>query len=438
VTSFEVERKDNAEEILNSFMNLIDESFLDIPIETTKVLLPYENKDYPYYNFSKANNFDSLKNEEKCKELLKELSDKKVSSISIESKKDYRYSANNSHPDLTFTFKFESRPSHDLDLITLSYNVSSQPLMPSARNYIYKFIEILPKYFTKKTVKTTIDSFLSEAQKKEIDIYKTEISDLGKVSKAIIETISTQTKEWNQALLDTQKKLNEQYQLDKEKLQIEFAERDEKLKQQVQEFEDRKKQFDDRERTVVRRELLTKIEKIIEQQSKFNLSETTIGKRSIVNKICYSVLGFSGLGITSIAATFIFNYFAKNILDWNLLIPSGAFAVIFGSTLIFYLRWSSQWYREHADIEFSNQVFSRDMLRASWIVEMFFEWKEQKEFDMPVEIYNAISKNLFNERISSKQINHPIEDLLKITGKFSKVKLGKEGIEVENAGKEKG
>ncbi len=41
------------------------------------------------------------------------------------------------------------------------------------------------------------------------------------------------------------------------------------------------------------------------------------------------------------------------------------FAIIFGSTLLFYLRWSSQWYREHVDIEFSNQFFSRDMLLAS-------------------------------------------------------------------------
>ncbi len=56
---------------------------------------------------------------------------------------------------------------------------------------------------------------------------------------------------------------------------------------------------------------------------------------------------------------------------------------------------------------------------------------------MPVEIYQAISKNLFNERSSTKNINHPFEDILKITNKFSKVKLSKEGIEVENKDKQK-
>lgn len=210
-------------------------------------------------------------------------------------------------------------------------------------------------------------------------------------------------------------------------------EKEEKLKQEVAEFEERKKQFDDRERTVVRRDLLTKITEVINKQDSYNLSENTVKKRWWVNGFIITGLVFSGFLVWYLLT----NLLQTKELPWQLYVFLGTSALGVISTLIYALRWTSQWYYDHSELEFANQKFKKDMLRASWIVEMFFEWKEQKQFDMPVEIYNAISKNLFNERNSSKQINHPIEDLLKITNKFSKLKLGKEGIEVENALKDK-
>jgi gas vesicle protein len=418
-------------------MKLADAAFHNIPIKAVRVCLPLDNKDSGslYYTLPQASNYDELKKNPVHTELLNELGDKKNSIEFIELKREITFKVHNQAYTSNFEIKYFSRLNQDSDLIVFSIQPPSQPVSPELRKYWSTFTEQLPNFFTIKTKKTSIEHYLTEAQKEKINFYQKEISDLGQVSKSIIENLATQSKEWNQALLDTQRKLEEQSAANKEKLNNEYLEKEEKLKREVAEFEERKKQFDDRDRTVVRRDLLNKIKGAIDDQEEFELSKATRSKRHWVTAALGIGLLFSGIIVWNLLS----NLLQSKDMPWQLYIFLGTSTLGFISTLIYALRWTTQWYYDHSEIEFANQKFKKDILRASWIVEMFFEWKEQKQqFDMPVEIYNAISKNLFNERSSSKQINHPIEDLLKITNKFSKVKLGKEGIEVENVPKDKG
>jgi hypothetical protein len=294
-----------------------------------------------------------------------------------------------------------------------------------------KILESFHNNFPLQDTLSLQNSVLEELQSKKISIYEANYLKFQKLflnEKLFIDEVK---EKWNQFTIDTQERLQKKFEEDTLKKEKEFNEKNEIFRNEKEEFYQYKKNFDDRERTIVRRDLLNKIEGIIEKQSNFNLSEKTIQKRKIVNNICNTILIFSGVSLFIIIGLFIYTYLSKNITDWNFLISGIPFSIIFGSTLIFYLRWTTQWYKDHAEIEFSNQIFSRDMLRASWIVEMFFEWKEQKQSEIPQEIYSAISKNLFNHTKKSDTYTHPFEDILKITNKFSKLKFSKEGVQLD-------
>jgi hypothetical protein len=301
---------------------------------------------------------------------------------------------------------------------------------PQSIDLLTQILESIHRNFPLQDTLSVQNSLLDDLQSKKISIYEANYLKFQKLfmnEKLFLDEVK---ETWNQFTIDTQKRLNRKFEEDSLKIERKFNEKNDNFIREQEAFYEYKKNFDDRERTVVRRDLLNKIEGIIEKQSKFNLSETTIQKRKIVNIICNTILSISGISLFVIIGIFIYIYLSRNITDWNILISGVPFSIIFGSTLIFYLRWTTQWYRDHAEIEFSNQIFSRDMLRASWIVEMFFEWREQKQSEIPEEIYTAISRNLFNQVKKSDTTSHPFEDILKFTNKFSKIKISKGGVDL--------
>ncbi len=104
--------------------------------------------------------------------------------------------------------------------------------------------------------------------------------------------------------------------------------------------------------------------------------------------------------------------------------------VIFGSTLIYYIRWGNAWLCQHAEAEFQNLQFSKDILRASWLAELIIEGKMENGTIIPEYILEQYSKNLFNiQKINGK--HHPIDDLFKLSKSLKKIKLNKTGIELE-------
>ncbi len=95
-----------------------------------------------------------------------------------------------------------------------------------------------------------------------------------------------------------------------------------------------------------------------------------------------------------------------------------AFAKIFGgsfvfiSSLIYLIRYQSQWTNKAANVELDYQKFSRDLNRAHLAIEMCLEWNEKKEGPIPETLLNAMTNSLFNEaQNKNEEILHPAEQL---------------------------
>jgi hypothetical protein len=77
----------------------------------------------------------------------------------------------------------------------------------------------------------------------------------------------------------------------------------------------------------------------------------------------------------------------------------------------FYIKWADNWARQHADEEFKLRQLELDVDRASWLVEMALEWKEERGTEIPKELVDRLSRGLFVKGSSKGEIQHPAQDL---------------------------
>lgn len=207
-------------------------------------------------------------------------------------------------------------------------------------------------------------------------------------------------------------------------------------------LEEERAQFDLRNNTAVRRDLFEKMrDEVIVAQSELKLSESTSKLRGPIRAICYAVMFIAGVGLCFMVGMLVVSIMkdgeaASTSIPWRLLAPSLFLSGLLVSTLVFYLRWQNAWFREHADWETANRRFSQDMYRASWVAELFFEWRRLHSPDGRTENipdqFAAFTNDLFVKPIASqKQTNHPLEDLMNLPKRFRKVKASRSGIEVE-------
>ena len=244
------------------------------------------------------------------------------------------------------------------------------------------------------------------------------------------------------------------------------AYRDENLKEQTRLKEreavvDQKAQdLNLRENRGVRRELLDLIKEQIETQNNFSFTQSTWLKSILVHVACILTM-LLGIGL---ASTFVVPLtlgaftptpptisgdntsepepepVAKRtgVIGWHQFAPFPAGLILFGSTFIFYIRWMSRWFKNHADSEISNLQYGKDILRASWIAELVFEASSEadgaKKVEIPDYLLQQFCAGLFEHTVDGGQ-THPIEDLQKYAKRFKRFKVGAKGIEVEASDK---
>ena len=83
----------------------------------------------------------------------------------------------------------------------------------------------------------------------------------------------------------------------------------------------------------------------------------------------------------------------------------------FAGTIGFYIKWADNWARQHADEEFKLRQLELDFDRASWLVEMALEWKEERGAEIPKELVDRLSRGLFVKGSSKGELKHPAQDL---------------------------
>jgi len=197
-------------------------------------------------------------------------------------------------------------------------------------------------------------------------------------------------------------KLDEQITQDRESLKKQHEDNLAEIARQKSELDEKLKQVDDRESRHVRRQIRTELKKQFEDYSK--KFETTEGTRNLRNSIFWTcIIVMVGLGI----ATGV--YFVQGITLLSTPNPSSYVPLIvfslkqvfltaaFIGVFTFFLKWNNQWFQQHAREEFRLKRLAIDFDRASWVVEMASEWKMEKGTDLPTDLLDRLTKNLFAE-----------------------------------------
>ena len=346
---------------------------------------------------------------------------------------------NSFQPESEFLFHLHS--SDDGLGCEIDFFARDNALADSIVMQLNNVFEFVPKF-------ELVKSQMSQAEQAMIETRETIFNALQEASKNLISTTTEQIGKWNDKFIEMTDNLHKRHNESEQELQKQYQTKQTDLDDKVEQakkkieleraaFEEKQKAFDDRERTHVRRELLQKIKGIIDENKSVSLSESTVAKRTPIIVACYLILLFSIIGITAFAWLFISGYLNSKVLNYTLLFPMTSFVLIFISTFIYYIKWQNQWLKAHADAEFANKKFESDILRASWITEMFFEWDEEKKNAFPEQLINSFTKNLFESNTVTKSVSHPIEDIVKAAGDLSKLKVGKEGFEIKKAVKKK-
>ena len=108
-------------------------------------------------------------------------------------------------------------------------------------------------------------------------------------------------------------------------------------------------------------------------------------------------------------------------------LPLGALG--FALTAVFYIRWTDQWFRQHANQEFRLQQLALDVDRAGYATEMLMEWQEDKGGEMPAVMVDRLTAGLFTDQTAAPRVRHPSEDATAaILKAASVVRFGLPGI----------
>ncbi len=190
-----------------------------------------------------------------------------------------------------------------------------------------------------------------------------------------------------------------------------YEERTAALEAREQDLEKLRRGLDDRSSRHARREQSRALQqKISDRSEKFTLTTSTRRKRWPVHVIFVLLLFLSG-GL--IARSLLFPAMAtEGTALWVELgrLPLGVLG--FALTAVFYIRWSDQWFRQHADQEFRLQQLALDVDRAGYATEMLLEWQEDKGGEMPAVMLDRLTAGLFTDQTTVARVRHPSEDVI--------------------------
>jgi hypothetical protein len=207
------------------------------------------------------------------------------------------------------------------------------------------------------------------------------------------------------------KDLQTRHEAAKAELQAEFAKRTKDLESRESAFAAKQSEYEDRDSKHVRRQIRQDLKnEIAKRNERFSLSESTLRKRFPVHLVYWSL-------IVLLLAVLIYNLTWGSQHDpvnqhwWVNAVRLPLLSAALAAALVYYLRWNDGWFRKHADEEFRTKQFELDVDRASWLVEMAMEWKDEKGSEIPAELLDRLSANLFNKGAETEAARHPTEDL---------------------------
>lgn len=238
---------------------------------------------------------------------------------------------------------------------------------------------------------------------------------LESLTERLIEQNSQYRRDVDQETTALRQRLQAENEAERSKNRAEADAKEAELKEQEKALGERIRALDDRRATHARRQIRADMkQRIRDREADFSLTPKTVRKRFPIH-ILFGVLVTVPALVLTWGLWDVWWHGARwdgTPVDWVRLlrIPLGAAGV--AGFVVYYIRWLDQWFRQHAEEEFRLKRFDLDIDRASWVVEMMLEWKDEKQSPPPPELIDRISRNLFMaDNRGDTVARHPVQDL---------------------------
>ena len=193
-------------------------------------------------------------------------------------------------------------------------------------------------------------------------------------------------------------------------LKSDYQEKVAKNEEREQELEKREEELDDSSSTHARRQLRQDLKGALDDRNtQFSLTRDTQRKRWPVHAL-YGVLiaGTTLAAVTYGGAVFL----NSSSTLWEGVRFTLSIAAALGA-IAWYIKWQDRWSQAHADEEFRLKRLDLDIDRASWLVEIMLEWKEEKGTGAPPEMIEKLGHGLFQDNPSLVRFDIPVKNCLR-------------------------
>lgn len=229
---------------------------------------------------------------------------------------------------------------------------------------------------------------------------------------------------------DKQKKLNDENEL---KLK-EIYKMDQIVQEKIKALDEREKNLDTKNSKFARRDIRKQIKEIIEARNKnFQLTQNTQKLNTPIQALglIFIIILLGGFGVVSyLNMIYIYENQALDITKIIVLsIKQFSLGIPLIFTVIFMIKWYNARFQKHAAEEFYLKRIDLDIDRASWLVELALEWHTETNKEIPKELIERISYNLFAyEENRNQEKNTSLDSLL---GLSSELTLGPNGATIK-------
>lgn len=292
-------------------------------------------------------------------------------------------------------------------------DVTVQPAVGTDTFRYLNFIAFLRKTLHEFNPRHAIRDYLGEETKQYYLAREASLQRLEQIATSVIQNAEQYRQESDRRLIAKEQEFKDKLESEVIALQETFSRKEAALVEREKALEERLKEVDDRASKHARRDALQRIKKRLEERNnEFKLTKGTRTLRWWTGGIAmFSLLGFGGVVLYS----WIYTPPSPPTLphEWVFFILRFiAPALGLMGTVIYLLRWTNEWFERHAREEFRLKRLDLDIDRATFIVETALEWKEEKGTEIPDQLLDRLSLNLFSEDSRASTVSHPVEELL--------------------------
>jgi hypothetical protein len=293
------------------------------------------------------------------------------------------------YPDkYSLTIRRQPEPNSLFDEVSISRNQQTDVV-----DFV-KFAAVVQKCLGQTSI-LNIGNLLGPAATQHFEAREIALARLERMSSTLLQEMEEARKRREQEFEAKENSLNVKIEQKHHELDEVARNRNQELDRRAEALEQLQKELDDRAAKHARRQHYKDIKEKFKTWSE--TFEVTKGTSRLRKSVLYSTLVpmilFAGL-----AAWFLFQSLAEQDSTHLIaaIIKQITFTVLFVSTAYFLIRWNNQWFQRHANEEFRLKRMELDIDRASWFVEMAFEWKDEKGEEIPSEIIERLTRGLFN------------------------------------------